>query len=75
MRAHQDQQTAILRQIQQHLGLLPLSQPDLPTSSALIAPTEDTTPIEVRIPPPQDEPPIVTAMLEDASSPPEAPTV
>ncbi|RVW28907.1 hypothetical protein CK203_116047 [Vitis vinifera] len=27
-----------------------------------IAPIEDTTPAEVRIPPPQDEPPIVTAM-------------
>ncbi|RVW29320.1 hypothetical protein CK203_115423 [Vitis vinifera] len=40
-----------------------------------IAPIEDTTPAEVQIPPPQDEPPIVTATLEDASSPPEAPTV
>ncbi|WKA03603.1 hypothetical protein VitviT2T_021703 [Vitis vinifera] len=70
-----NQQTAILRQIQQHLGLLPPPQPDLPTSSAPIALAEDTTPAEVWIPPPQDEPPIVTTTLEDASSPPEAPTV
>ncbi|RVW20307.1 hypothetical protein CK203_116945 [Vitis vinifera] len=66
---------AILRQIQQHLGLLPPPQPDLPTSSAPIALAEDTTPAEVWIPPPQDEPPIVTSTLEDASSPPEAPTI
>ena len=66
MRAHQDQQIAILRQIQQHLGLLFPPQP--------IAPAEDTTPVEVRIPLPQDEPLIVIATLEDASSPPEAPT-
>ncbi|KAL6319938.1 hypothetical protein AAG906_037014 [Vitis piasezkii] len=39
-----------------------------------IAPAEDTTPVEVRIPLPQDEPPIVIATLEDASSPPKAPT-
>ena len=74
MRAHQDQQTAILRQIQQHLGLLPPPQPDLLESLAPIAPVEDTTPAEVRIPPPQDEPPTVTATPEEASSPPEAPT-
>ncbi|RVW69429.1 hypothetical protein CK203_061778 [Vitis vinifera] len=36
------------------------------------APSEDTTPTEVRIPPPQDEPPTVTATLEDTSSSPEA---
>ena len=72
--AHQDQQTTILRQIQQYLGLLPSPQPDLPASSAPIAPFEDTTPAEVRIPPPQDEPPTVTATLVEASSPPEAPT-
>ncbi|RVW11949.1 hypothetical protein CK203_116075 [Vitis vinifera] len=35
-----------------HLGLLPPPQPDLPTSSAPIALPEDTTPTEVRIPPP-----------------------
>nr|CAN69104.1 hypothetical protein VITISV_000456 [Vitis vinifera] len=74
-RNKRNQQTAILRQIQQHLGLLPPPQPDLPTSSAPIALAEDTTPAEVWIPPPQDEPPIVTTTLEDASSPPEAPTV
>ncbi|KAL6348733.1 hypothetical protein AAG906_029761 [Vitis piasezkii] len=38
MHAHQDQQTAILRQIQQHLGLLPPPQPDLPASSEPLAP-------------------------------------
>ncbi|KAL6337923.1 hypothetical protein AAG906_005388 [Vitis piasezkii] len=48
--------------------------PDLPTSLAPIAPVEDTTPVEVRIPPPQDEPPTVTATPKEASSPPEAPT-
>ena len=74
MRTHQDQQIGILCQIQQHLGLLHPPQPDLPTSSALIAPAEDTIPTKVRIPPPQDEPPTVTATPEDASSPLEAPT-
>nr|CAN80119.1 hypothetical protein VITISV_005871 [Vitis vinifera] len=44
MYAHQNKQTAILCQIQQHLGLLPPTKPDLPASSAPIAPTEDTTP-------------------------------
>ncbi|KAL6313787.1 hypothetical protein AAG906_010206 [Vitis piasezkii] len=48
--------------------------PDLPASSAPIAPAEDTIPAKVRIPPPQDEPPTVTATPEDASSPLEAPT-
>ena len=52
MYAHQNKQTAILCQIQQHLGLLPPTKPDLPASSAPIAPTEDTTPTKVRIPPP-----------------------
>ncbi|WKA02817.1 hypothetical protein VitviT2T_020970 [Vitis vinifera] len=90
MRAHQDQQTAILRQIQQHLRLLPLPQPDLLASSKPLAPTEDTTTVEVQIPPPQepttnaiashdpqDNPQTVntiTATPENASSPPEAPT-
>ena len=60
MSAHQDQQTTILRQIQQHLGLLPPPQPDLPTSSEPLAPAEDTIPVEdtttteVQIPPPQE---------------------
>ena len=59
MRAHQDQQTAILRQIQQHLGHLPLPQPDLSASLEPLAPAkdtippEDTTTVEVRISPPQ----------------------
>ena len=91
MHPHQDQQTAILRQIQQHLGLLPPPQPDLPTSSEPLAPAkdtilvEDTTTVEVQIPPPQeattdaiasvdpqDEPQIVdivTPTPDDASSP------
>ena len=52
-----------------------MPQPDLPTSLASIAPIEDTTPTEGRIPPLQDEPSTVTAMPEKASSPLEAPTV
>ena len=77
MRAHQDQQTAILRQIQQHLGHLPLPQPDLSASLEPLAPAkdtippEDTTTVEVRISPPQKA---TTATPEDASSLPEAPT-
>ena len=81
MRAHQDQQ---------HLRLLPPPQTDLPASLEPLAPVEDTTMVEVQIPPPQeattdaialddpqDEPQIVhtvIATLEDASSPHEAPT-
>ena len=59
MRSQQNQQTAILRQIQQHLGLLPPPQLDLPASSEPLAPikdtipTEDTTTAAVQIPPPQ----------------------
>ena len=74
MHTHQNQQIGILRQIQQHLGLLHPPQPDLPASSAPIAPVEDTIPAKVWIPPPQDEPPTVTVTPEDASSPLEAPT-
>ena len=96
MRSQQNQQTAILRQIQQHLGLLLPPQPNLPTSSKPLAtakdtiPAEDTTTVEVQIPPPQeattdaiasvdpqDKPQTidtVTTIPEDASSPPEAPT-
>ena len=76
MRAHQDQQTAILRQIQQHLGLLSPPQPDLPTSSRPLTiaedtiSLEDTTTIEVRILPPQEA---TIATSEDASFP-QAPT-
>ena len=75
MRVHQDQQITILHQIQQHLGLLLMPQPDLPTSLASVAPTEDTTPAEGWIQPFQDEPSTVTTMLEKASFPLEAPTV
>ena len=46
MCAHQDQQTAMLYQIQQHLGLLPPPQPDVPASSEPLAPVEDTIPPE-----------------------------
>ncbi|XP_034701971.1 lysine-rich arabinogalactan protein 19-like [Vitis riparia] len=46
---------------------------NIPASSTPIAPVDDTTPAEVRIPPPQDEPPTVTASPEEASSPPKAP--
>ena len=76
MCAHQDQQTAILRQIQQHLGLLSPPQPDLPTSSRPLTiaedtiSLEDTTTIEVRILPPQEA---TIATSEDASFP-QAPT-
>ena len=91
MSFQQNQQTAILHQILQHLGLLPPPQPDLPASSEPLAPaedtipTEDTTTVEVQIPPPQeattnaiasddpqDEPQTVdtvTATPADASSP------
>nr|CAN70235.1 hypothetical protein VITISV_025599 [Vitis vinifera] len=41
-----DQHTAILRQIQQHLGLLPPPQPDIPGPSKPIAPVEETIPAE-----------------------------
>ena len=57
IRSQQNQQTAILRQIQQHLGLLPPPRPDLLASSEPLAsvedtiPVEDTTTTEVQIPP------------------------
>ena len=44
IRAQQDQHTAILRQIHQHLGLLPPPQPDIPGPSEPIAPTEEVIP-------------------------------
>nr|CAN70989.1 hypothetical protein VITISV_007324 [Vitis vinifera] len=47
--------------------------PNPPASSTPIAPVEDTTLAEVRIPTPQDEPPTVTTTPKEASSPPEAP--
>ena len=60
MCSQQNQQIAILHKIQQHLGLLLPSQPDLPASSKPLAPIEDTIPaedtttIEIQIPPPQE---------------------
>ena len=51
LRSQQNQQTAILRQIQQHLGLLPPPQPDLPVKDTI--PAEDITTTEVQILPPQ----------------------
>ena len=90
MGSQQNQQIAILLQIQQHLGFLPPPQSDLPTSSEPLALVEDTTTTEVQIPPPQeattdaiasidpqDEPQTVNTVIatpEDASSPLEAPT-
>ncbi|RVX11548.1 hypothetical protein CK203_015784 [Vitis vinifera] len=41
-----DQHIAILRQIQQHLGLLPPPQTDTPGPLEPIAPVEETTPAE-----------------------------
>ena len=60
MCSQHNQQTAILCQIQQHLGLLPPPQPDLLASSEPLAPIEDTIPVEdttiveIQIPPPQE---------------------
>ncbi|RVW94412.1 hypothetical protein CK203_035648 [Vitis vinifera] len=44
--AQQDQHTAIIRQIQQHLGLLPLPQSDIPGPLEPIAPAEEAIPAE-----------------------------
>nr|CAN69596.1 hypothetical protein VITISV_026164 [Vitis vinifera] len=41
-----DQHTAILCKIQQHLGLLPPPQTDIPGPSEPIAPAKETTPVE-----------------------------
>ena len=49
MRSQQDQHTTILHQVQQHLGLLPPLQPDIPSPSELVAPTEDATIAEAPI--------------------------
>ncbi|RVW20690.1 hypothetical protein CK203_112157 [Vitis vinifera] len=46
MCAQQDQHTAILHQIQQHLGLLPPPQLDIPGPSKPIALVEETIPTE-----------------------------
>ncbi|KAL6315875.1 hypothetical protein AAG906_012211 [Vitis piasezkii] len=53
--------------IQQHLGLLPPPQPDIPGPSKPIAPAEETTRVDVPIQPTQEA-------TTEASSPPEAPT-
>ncbi|RVW98905.1 hypothetical protein CK203_033780 [Vitis vinifera] len=57
IRAHQDQliamQTqhiAILSQIQQHLGILPPPEHDMPGPSEVTAPSEEATPTEQAIP-------------------------
>ena len=57
IRAHQDQliamqtqHTAILSQIQQHLGILPPPEHDMPGPSELTAPSEEATPAEQAIP-------------------------
>ena len=57
IRAHQDQlismqnqHTAILSQIQQHLGILPPPEHDIPGPSELTAPSEEATPTEQVIP-------------------------
>ena len=47
--AQQDQHTAIFHHIQQHLGLLPPPQPDIPEPSEPIASTEETTRADVPI--------------------------
>ena len=46
MRSQQDQHTTILRQVQQHLGLLPPPQLDIPGPLESIAPAEGTIPTE-----------------------------
>ena len=66
----QDQQTLILREIQQHLGLLPLAPPVSPVPSEPFAsvddfdPADDATPVAVPS----------TIAAEDPSYPPEEPT-
>ena len=66
----QDQQTLILREIQQHLGLLPPAPPVSPVPSEPFAsvddfdPADDATPVAVPS----------TVAAEDPSYPPEEPT-
>ena len=66
----QDQQTLILREIQQHLGLLPPAPPVSPMPSEPFAsvddfdPADDATPVAVPS----------TIAAEDPSYPPEEPT-
>ena len=47
--AMQTQHTAILSQIQQHLGILPPPEHDMPGPSELTAPSEEATPAEQAI--------------------------
>ena len=61
MHAQQDQYTAILRQIQQHLGLLPPPQHDIPVPSETTL-AEETTTADVPIQPTQE------ATIEPSSS-------
>ena len=69
------QQTTILRQIQQHLSLLPPPQPDFSTSSEPLAPikdiilVEDTTTIEVQILPPQEATIYAIALIDPHDEP------
>ncbi|XP_034695509.1 uncharacterized protein LOC117921668 [Vitis riparia] len=60
----QDQQTLILREIQQHLGLLPPAPPVALVPSEPSAPADDATPVAVPS----------TIAAEDPSYPPEEPT-
>ncbi|RVW84177.1 hypothetical protein CK203_045283 [Vitis vinifera] len=60
----QDQQTLILREIQQHLSLLPPTPPVAPVLSEPSAPVDDATPVAVPS----------TVAAEDPSYPPEEPT-
>ncbi|RVW80062.1 hypothetical protein CK203_052394 [Vitis vinifera] len=60
----QDQQTLILREIQQHLRLLPPAPPVSPVPSEPFAPADDVTPVVVPS----------TVAAEDPSYPPEEPT-
>ncbi|KAL6310745.1 hypothetical protein AAG906_019083 [Vitis piasezkii] len=53
--------------IQQHLGLLPPPQPDIPGPSEPIAPSEETTRADVPLQPTQEA-------ATEPSSPPESPT-
>ena len=66
MRSQKNQQTAILRQIQQHLGLLPPPQPDLPVKDTIpqpLAQIEDTIPEPLA--PVEDTIPEPLASIED----------
>ncbi|XP_034693992.1 uncharacterized protein LOC117920514 [Vitis riparia] len=70
LRLRQDQQTLILREIQQHLGLLPPAPPVSPMPSEPFAPTDDFDPAD-------DATPVAvpsTVAAEDPSYPPEEPT-